>query len=103
MPQSQPRLQLEQERLVIVGTLSNATIVNNAFSMLPELVKTSHLEVDFAQVSQVDSAGLAWIINLIRDARAQQIPVTLTHIPDKLLHLAALSNADTLLTEQGLP
>jgi phospholipid transport system transporter-binding protein len=102
MRQSPPQLELAQDCLAVTGVLSNANIVHNAFRMLPELAKRTTLVVDLGKLTQVDSAGLAWIINLLRDAKSQQITVELRNTPDKLLHLAALSNADTLLTEQGL-
>lgn len=53
--------------------------------------------MDFATVERVDSAGLAWTLNAIKDAKAQGVEITLCNLPEKMLKLAKISELDELL------
>jgi phospholipid transport system transporter-binding protein len=48
-------------------------------------------------VSQVDTAGLAWILLLIELAASKACHISLINLPEDLLKLATLSAVDTLL------
>jgi phospholipid transport system transporter-binding protein len=48
-------------------------------------------------VSHVDTAGLAWTINALAAFSKHNIVVDIKNMPEKLLNLAKLSNADALL------
>lgn len=66
---------------------SSAHSVNGAKQLL----------VSLKSVERVDTAGLAWLINIVRDGKAKNINVTFADVPDKLLHLADLSGAKEIL------
>jgi len=53
--------------------------------------------IDLGQVTHVDSAGLALVIEWIRHARSQGGRLTFVHVPDKLLALARISEIDGFL------
>jgi phospholipid transport system transporter-binding protein len=55
--------------------------------------------VNLKDVSRVDSAGLALLLEWLRQARADQRAVTFTGLPDKLLAIARLGGVDGLLTD----
>ncbi len=55
--------------------------------------------VNLKGVSRVDSAGLALLLEWLREARAGQRAMTFTGLPDKLLAIARLSGVDGLLTD----
>lgn len=48
-------------------------------------------------VERVDSAGLAWILNAIRDGKREGINVSLRELPEKLRKLAKISDVDGFL------
>ncbi len=83
--------------LVISGQCSNAQIINNITCQIPQILNETSLRIDLSGIEVIDSAGLAVLINLLRDCKQHNIKVRFERVPDKLRHLAALSNADELL------
>lgn len=61
------------------------------------LINVKHLLVNLAGVDRADTAGLAWLINLIKDAKSHQVKVSFQSVPAKLLNLADLSGAKEML------
>jgi phospholipid transport system transporter-binding protein len=59
----------------------------------------STIAVNLKGVSRVDSAGLALLLEWLRQARADRRAMTFTDLPDKLLAIARLSGVDGLLTD----
>jgi phospholipid transport system transporter-binding protein len=55
------------------------------------------IDVDFAQVIESDSAGLALLIEWMRSARAQRKKVRFANIPDQIAALARISEVEDLL------
>lgn len=53
--------------------------------------------VNLREVTNVDSAGLALLLEWLRQARAERRAVTYQAIPDKLLAIARLSGVEALL------
>ena len=51
----------------------------------------------FGDIRHIDSAGLAWVLNLLRDARKHDVIFSLKNVPNELIQLARLSGVDTLL------
>ncbi|MEW9799042.1 STAS domain-containing protein [Alteromonas sp. CYL-A6] len=87
------------------GNLDRETLTKNWWLLLtPGQQKTlrgaSECVFDLSDVERVDSAGLAWLINAIRDARQAGIRITLQEPPEKLIKLAKISDVDTLLPLQ---
>ncbi len=54
--------------------------------------------VNLQAVTNVDSAGLALLLEWLRDARAEKRVLTFQGIPDKLFAIARLSGVEALLT-----
>jgi ABC-type transporter Mla MlaB component len=46
---------------------------------------------------RADSAGLAWLINAVRDAKQNGVSMSLYKMPEKLRKLAKISDADSFL------
>lgn len=93
-------LNYNRARLAISGQCSNAQIINNITREIPQILKETSLQVDLSGIDVIDSAGLAVLINLLRDCKRHNITVRFERVPDKLRHLAALSNADELLNSE---
>jgi phospholipid transport system transporter-binding protein len=54
--------------------------------------------VNLQEVTNVDSAGLALLLEWLRQARAERRTVTFQGIPEKLFAIARLSGVEALLT-----
>lgn len=56
--------------------------------------------VDLSGITHSDTAGLAWIINLLRDCQTQNIQFKLRNVPDTLINLAKISDVEAFLPLQ---
>lgn len=88
--------------LLISGELDRTVLVHDYWVSLTtqdkkELVKVGKFSVDLNDVERADTAGLAWLINIVKDAQANKVEVVFVNVPSKLLNLAELSSADTIL------
>jgi phospholipid transport system transporter-binding protein len=59
--------------------------------------------IDLREVTSVDSAGLALLLEWLRQARADRRAVRFVGIPEKLLAIARLSGVEALLTDGYSP
>nr|WP_203565315.1 STAS domain-containing protein [Alteromonas profundi] len=63
-----------------------------------EMLSTNkRCSIDLSDVERADTAGLAWLINAIRDGKQQGIDVSLQALPEKLRKLAKISGVDSFL------
>ncbi|MFT5814872.1 MAG: phospholipid transport system transporter-binding protein [Psychroserpens sp.] len=90
-------VQQANEKAVFSGALTRATITREFDKKYRQLVEHEHMMIDLAKVSQIDTAGLAWILLLIELAAKKNCDIQLVNLPDDLLKLAKLSAVDTLL------
>jgi phospholipid transport system transporter-binding protein len=63
---------------------------------------TDAVTVNLSGVTRVDSAGLALLLEWLRQARSERRAIQFTALPDKLLAIARLSGVDGLL-QDGYP
>ena len=47
-----------------------------------------------------DSAGLAWLVNIVKACKANNITLTISEFPESLLKLAKISDVEQLLPLQ---
>lgn len=93
-------LQFIENTIKVSGNLDNQSIVQNLFRYhAKKLAEMQTVCLDFSNIGKIDSAGLAWIVNAIRDAKQAQVTLTLLHLPNSTINLARLSNCDTLLIQ----
>lgn len=89
--------ELKENKAVFTGELSRNTI-NEAFE---KSCKSSFYKkdivVDLESVDKVDSAGLAWLLILVENAKSTNNEISLHNIPNDLLKLAKLSAVDLFL------
>ncbi len=57
------------------------------------------MECSLERVERVDSAGMVLLIHLIEHAKKQNCHIMLSFVPQQLLMLLKLSNADSLLAD----
>ena len=88
----------------IDGELDRDTLTENFFEGLSSdsrstIEQAEEVAFDLTKVVRADTAGLAWLLNSIRDIRALNKTVSVKNIPKKLVDLAGLSNTSQLLTQ----
>lgn len=84
------------------GHLDHDTLSKNLWESVTAKQKASIRNIgecciDLGDVERIDSAGLAWILNAIRDGKRQGINVSLREPPEKLRKLAKISDVDSFL------
>lgn len=88
-------------RINIRGVLDHQSLKTNFFETAEgkELLnmKPSAVIIDFESSDRIDTAGLAWILNAVRDAKKQSIKIEFAQVPDALKELAKLSGAESLI------
>ncbi|MBT0585433.1 STAS domain-containing protein [Alteromonas oceanisediminis] len=92
----------DSQTVMIRGDLTMYTLRKDwweahAGDVLPSLDKEQTITVDLTDLKRSDSAGLAWLINLVRDTKANGVSIVFSHIPNELVNLAKISDASALL------
>lgn len=104
-----PNITVEQAdnkpgHFVLRGSLNRETIPQFWPDCLAELAQAQQncetLNLDLAEIEHIDTAGLAWLLNLLRDAKQQQVTFTLSNVPPTLLNVAKISDVEAFLPLQ---
>lgn len=56
-----------------------------------------NLTIDLAEVTRVDSAGLALMIEWLRESERKDLDMTFTNVPEQLLSIARVCGLDEIL------
>lgn len=92
----------DKGNIVVHGHLDRDTLSKNFWECLnskerERLINSGECRIDLSDVERADSAGLAWLINAVRDAGQNGVSMTLLKMPEKLHKLAKISDADSFL------
>lgn len=84
------------------GHLDRDTLSTNFWQQLTAQQRESlkgagACKINLNDVERVDSAGLAWLINAVRDTNQNGVSMVFKHMPEKLVKLAKISNVDGFL------
>lgn len=87
------------------GALNRTTIAkSDALDMLEKCKKSSvkgkGTILDMSGVNHSDTAGLAWLINFLKNNQLQNIQFELKNIPESLIKLAKISDVEGFLSVQ---
>ncbi|MGO4893299.1 STAS domain-containing protein [Flavobacterium sp. W21_SRS_FM6] len=88
---------------LLSGELNRITVNDGWPHRVEEIKKAAKQQpviLDLREIEQVDTAGLAWIINLLRDCKAQNVSFTLKNVPQTLINLAKISDVEGLIPLQ---
>lgn len=89
-------IRLQQNVLLFSGELNRDTVaVHWPFHLLNQC--KGEVLFDLAEVSHVDTAGLAWLLQVLAMARAADLTPKLQQMPIQLKKLAAVSDVLNLL------
>jgi phospholipid transport system transporter-binding protein len=83
----------------IVGPMTFETAVSLLKQSDMCFVTEKQIRIDFTQVPETDSAGLALLIEWKRAARAREREVKFENLPSQLVALARISEVDELLVD----
>jgi phospholipid transport system transporter-binding protein len=87
----------DNQRYLVSGELT----LDSASAVLAEsgplFDKAPQLDIDLAQVSRADSAGLALLITWMRQAKQSDKNISFTHLPAQMLAIAKASGLDAIL------
>ena len=90
---------------ILQGELSRNTIAKSAALAIlkkRDLKGASEdiFTLDMSGVSHSDTAGLAWLMNFLKDNQRQNVHFKLKNIPESLINLAKISDVDSFLSVQ---
>lgn len=91
-------VKIDNNVLSLQGDLTKQTIQHDLFKAKASIRQHSELTINLGQLGDVDSAGLAWLINIMRDCRSAKIKLQWQNIPSNIMQLAKLSNAQDLFS-----
>lgn len=92
--------QLPSGEFQLSGVLNRDTVMNIWPARDKGFKQHSEVFLDLAKVTHVDTAGLAWLVNLVADCRALNVALKLSNIPQTLIKLAKISDVEGLLPLQ---
>jgi phospholipid transport system transporter-binding protein len=86
----------EGDRLLLQGPVTIAT-VSALLTQVRTLLAPGVAVLDFAGVTEVDSAAVALALECLRDARRRKLALSLANLPEAMQHLAELYAVSELL------
>ena len=86
----------EGDRLLVQGPVTIAT-VSALLAQARTLLAPGVAVLDFAGVTEVDSAAVALALECLREARRRKLALSLANLPEAMQHLAELYAVSELL------
>lgn len=88
----------------VAGKLNRNTVVNlwpeHQSDLSQSASSDSVTSIDLAEVTHIDTAGLAWLVNLVGEQHRLEQKISIKNAPVSLLKLAKISNVDGILPLQ---
>ena len=92
--------QVETGHFKMTGTLDFETVPVILQKSLALFSASESLDIDFSAITRSNSAGLALLIEWIRNARANNQPIAFHHLPVQMQEIAKLCGVDEDLSLQ---
>ena len=83
-------------RFTVDGDLTFFAIDKKAVNSFAFLATAKQITLDLGKVGNADSAGLALMLEWVKQARSKRVQLHFVNIPGQLLNLAKLSSLDKL-------
>jgi phospholipid transport system transporter-binding protein len=83
-------------RFIVDGDLTFSAMDKKTVSSFAFLTATKQITLDLSKVGNVDSAGLALILEWIKHARSKRVQLRFINMPGQLVNLAKLSGLDNM-------
>lgn len=95
-------IQQQGNRLLVRGDMTVETVGALLAEGLPaDVGKTGDVEVDLAQVTDVDSSAVSLLFQWLREAQARHIRLCYSHLPEPLVSLATLYGVLEMLPQSA--
>lgn len=90
--------QVNDDHYTLAGelTFENVPAVSNQSRVLFDAMQGEVL-INLANVSRADSAGLALLLDWLRNARARKVQLYFEELPEQLMRIARISELDKVL------
>lgn len=88
-------------RWLLEGELGFASVPAVLESSAKGLTDSREIQVDLKGVTRADSAGLALLVEWLRESEHAGKVITFTNVPEQLLAIARLCGLDEILSFQG--
>jgi phospholipid transport system transporter-binding protein len=84
-------------RFRLEGDVGFDTVMHLLHDSRPQFEHEPHVRLDFSGVENIDSAGLALVIEWMREAQQKRHNLEIRNPPERLLALARISDVERLL------
>lgn len=92
-------ISLDGKNLIVKGDLDRYSLADKSLYQFPKAV--GELSVNLSEVTTVDTAGMAFILELLAYYEANSTEVKISYLPEQLIALAQISNVLELLPESS--
>jgi phospholipid transport system transporter-binding protein len=90
-------VEVTRDSIQLLGELSRHTVMSFSHQQLKTLLQSAKLQIDLSGLTKVDTAGLAWLLQMVETAAKRGCALQLTHLPPDLVKLAMLSGVTNFL------
>jgi len=90
-----------KQYIQVKGELTSKTVMDALAQFVRECKALPSWVIDFTKVTKVDSAAIALLIELKRNARKKNKSIKFIYLPPSLLKIASLSQVEALLNEDN--
>lgn len=91
------KLKIQDEQLLCEGALTFDTVESAFNQTKANIPKDGVVKVNLENITNSDSAGLSFLISLLRDAKRKNTNLYFVKIPRPMLDLGRVSGVDSLL------
>ncbi|MGB5261562.1 MAG: STAS domain-containing protein [Gammaproteobacteria bacterium] len=88
---------VEGDRWVLSGELDFETVPSLLAHQGVHMKRGSNIHVDLAKVTRVDSAGLALMIEWLRESERKGMAIQFDNVPGQLMSIARISGLEDIL------
>lgn len=90
------KIERQADGIHFTGSLNRDTLMQySPFTLLNDC--SGEVTFDFAALSNIDTAGLAWLLQQLSQAKQQGLTIALCNVPKQLLSLADVTAVRPLL------
>lgn len=89
---------MHHNTLVIQGPLIKETVMTQWAAIQPQLMSGVYRYVDLGQVTQSDSAGVAFLLAIMRASRGGPSAISFLRLPKQMLEIAKVNGIITFLS-----
>jgi phospholipid transport system transporter-binding protein len=88
---------IDDERVRLSGELNFSTVSGLEEQSKKLFKENNSIILDLKEVKRADSAGVALLVEWVRQAESHHCKVNFTNIPEQMLSIARVSALDTIL------